>query len=170
MQPISAVQMIPHSNLRPTRFRYADIGHIPLFICIAEPVWRNGRAQDSRGPGFETRLCHLVFPLGNETNRHCKVAQFAGNAHWAEPSPLINGRAHPTPLKCENKYLVLALEEETSPGSSRLYCLSVSLAQNAKESGDERPIACPNSQTGTTNSNMLPLIFVFSHHTDRHTL
>ena len=24
-----------------------------------------------RDRGFETRLCHLVFPLGKETNRHC---------------------------------------------------------------------------------------------------
>ena len=46
----------------------------------------------------------MVFPLGKEISRHCLVAQFAGSAHWAEPSP----------LKCKNKYSVLALREETT--------------------------------------------------------
>ena len=41
-------------------------------------------------------------------------AQFAGNAHWAEPSPVFAHRARPTPLKCKNEYLVLALGEETA--------------------------------------------------------
>ena len=63
---------------------------------------------------FETRLCHLVFPLGKEISRHCSVAQFAGNVHWAEPSPLFAHRARPTPLKCKNEYMVLALGEETA--------------------------------------------------------
>ena len=36
------------------------------------------------------------------------MAQFAWNAHWAEPSPPLFGhRARPTPLKCKNEYLVL---------------------------------------------------------------
>ena len=39
---------------------------------------------------------------------------FAGNAHWAEPSPLFAHRAHPTPLKCKNEYPVLPLGEETA--------------------------------------------------------
>ena len=42
------------------------------------------------------------------------MAKFVGNAHWAEPSPLVAIRARPTPLKCKNEYLVLALEEETA--------------------------------------------------------
>ena len=41
------------------------------------------------------------------------MAQLAGNAHWAEPSPLFAHRARPTPLKCKNEYPVLALVEET---------------------------------------------------------
>ena len=61
-----------------------------------------------------SELCHLVFPLGKEINRHCNVAQFAGNAHWAEPLPLFVHRAHPTPLKCKNEYLVLPPGEETA--------------------------------------------------------
>ena len=42
------------------------------------------------------------------------MAQFAGNAHWAEPSPLYAHRAHPTPLKFKNEYPVLPLGEETA--------------------------------------------------------
>ena len=42
------------------------------------------------------------------------MAQLAGNAHWAEPSPLFAHKARPTPLKCKNEYLVLALGEETT--------------------------------------------------------
>ena len=54
-------------------------------------MWRNGRAYDPvpRGPGFETRLGQLVSPLGKEIIRHFSVAQFAVNAHWAEPSLLL---------------------------------------------------------------------------------
>ena len=37
------------------------------------------------------------------------MAQFAGSAHSAEPSPLFAHRAHPTALKCKNKYPVLPL-------------------------------------------------------------
>ena len=44
----------------------------------------------------------------------CCVANFAGNAHWAEPSPLFAHRARSTPLKCRNEYLVLAIGEEIS--------------------------------------------------------
>ena len=42
------------------------------------------------------------------------MVQFAGNTHWAEPSPLAAHRARPTPLKCKNDYLVLELGEETA--------------------------------------------------------
>ena len=41
------------------------------------------------------------------------MAQFAGSAHWAEPTPLFTHRARPTPLKCENEYLVLAMGKTT---------------------------------------------------------
>ena len=43
-------------------------------------------------------------------------------------------RAHPTPLKYKNEYLVLPLVEETAVQASRLYRLGVSQAQK-----DERP-------------------------------
>ena len=42
------------------------------------------------------------------------MAQLAGNAHWAEPSPLFAHKARPTPLKCKNEYPVLPLGEETA--------------------------------------------------------
>ena len=44
------------------------------------------------------------------------MAQFARNAHWAEPSPLFAHTTRPTPLKyhsSKNEYLVLALGKET---------------------------------------------------------
>ena len=41
------------------------------------------------------------------------MAQFAGSAHWAEPSPLFAHKARPAPLKCKNEYLILALGQET---------------------------------------------------------
>ena len=40
------------------------------------------------------------------------MTQFAGNAHWAELSLLFAQRARPSPPKCENEYLVLALGVE----------------------------------------------------------
>ena len=55
----------------------------------------------------DLNLGKLVFPSGNENNRHCWVAQLAGNAHWAEPSPLFAHMACPSPLSCK-EYLVLA--------------------------------------------------------------
>ena len=42
------------------------------------------------------------------------MAQFAGNAYWAELPPLFPHSARPTPLKGENEYVVLALREETA--------------------------------------------------------
>ena len=42
------------------------------------------------------------------------MAQLAGSAHWAEPSPRFAHRARPTPLKCKNEYPVLPLGEETA--------------------------------------------------------
>ena len=48
-------------------------GLLRLLIIYAEGVWRNGSAYDSgsRGPRFETRWGHLVFPLGGGINRRC---------------------------------------------------------------------------------------------------
>ena len=46
--------------------------HILDFLChlseMVEPVWCNGRAKNSgsRGPRFETRLCHMNFSLRQE--------------------------------------------------------------------------------------------------------
>ena len=42
------------------------------------------------------------------------MSHFAGNNHWAEPSPLFTHRARLTPLKCKIEYLVLALRKETA--------------------------------------------------------
>ena len=39
---------------------------------------------------------------------------FAGNAHWADPSPVFAHWARTTPLKFNNEYLVLPLGEETA--------------------------------------------------------
>ena len=96
--------------------RWKNVGIVkkyPLSHVQSDSVWRNGRFW---APPFETRLCHLDFPLGKDINPHCWVTlrgAFAGNGHWAEPSPLFALRARPTPLKCKNEYLVLALGEET---------------------------------------------------------
>ena len=68
------------------------------------------------------------------------MAQFAGSAHWAEPSPLFAHGARPTPVKCKNEYLLLALGEGTE-----VQAVVGSMAwafrrlKKAKESGDERP-------------------------------
>ena len=70
---------------------------------------------------FESRLGQLVYALGKEIKRDCliwatchceQVAQFAVNAHLTEPPPLFAHRAHTTPRKCKNVYLVLALEKK----------------------------------------------------------
>ena len=37
-----------------------------------------------------------------------------GSVRWAEPSQLFAHRARPTPLKCKNDYMMLALGEETA--------------------------------------------------------
>ena len=55
--------------------------------------------------GLETRLCHLVFPLGKEI----KSALLCGLVRWkwAETSQLfadsLNWRARSSPLNCENE-------------------------------------------------------------------
>ena len=68
------------------------------------------------------------------------MAQFAGSAHWAEPSPLFAHRARPTPLRCKNVYLVLPLGEETADQAvvgSIVWAFR--RVKKAKVSGDERP-------------------------------
>ena len=45
------------------------------------------------------------------------MAQFAGNAHWTEPSLLFAHKARPFPFKCENEYSVLALSSGRFAGS-----------------------------------------------------
>ena len=42
------------------------------------------------------------------------MAQFAGIAHWAEPSLLFAHGARPTPLNCKIEYMMLAIGEETA--------------------------------------------------------
>ena len=37
----------------------------------ASPSQCGAADSGSNGSGFETRLCHLVFPLGKEISRHC---------------------------------------------------------------------------------------------------
>ena len=64
------------------------------------------------------------------------MAQLAGNAHWAEPSPLLAHRARPTQLKRKNEFLVRALGKETAV---QAVVGSITQAQKAKVSGDERP-------------------------------
>ena len=125
-------------------------------ISMLEPVLYKSRAYDSglRGPRFKTRLGQLVFSLGKENNLHYYVAQFNGNAHWAEPPPLFTLRVFPTPLKCKNEYLVLPPGEET--GSSRPYHLGILQAEKAMVLGDEPVAMCfiacaPN----------FPLLFIY---------
>ena len=65
------------------------------------------------------------------------MAQFSGIAHWAEHSPLFAHRARPTPLKCINEYLVIALGEGTAVQA--VVGSIVWAFREAKESGDERP-------------------------------
>ena len=67
------------------------------------------------------------------------MVQFAGNAEWAESSPLYAHRARPIPLTCENQYMVLTLWEEIAVQAeigSIVWALTQ--AQKTKESGDER--------------------------------
>ena len=62
--------------------------------------------------GFETRLCHLVFPLRKEISRHCWATQFAGNAYWADHCSPI-GRA-PLPSSVKTSTWCLHWGEETA--------------------------------------------------------
>ena len=74
----------------------------------------SARSVGTTGISVRNSLVSSVFSLSKEICRHCWVAQFAENAHWAESSPLFAHRARPTPLKCKNEYPVLPLGEETA--------------------------------------------------------
>ena len=72
----------------------------------------SGPVQGPVVPGSKLARASWFFPQAKKLIGI--VVQFAWNAHWAEPSPLFAHRARPTPLKCKNKYMVLALGEETA--------------------------------------------------------
>ena len=56
-----------------------------------------------------------LYRLGvSQAQKKTKESGDAGNAHWAEASPLFAHRARPSPLSCQNDYLVLALKEQTA--------------------------------------------------------
>ena len=46
----------------------------------ANSVQRRALDTGSKFPGFESRSSQLEFPVYKGINRHCYVAQFAGNA------------------------------------------------------------------------------------------
>ena len=103
-------------------YHMASSSGFRVLDSLAIRIVRRGRepfeaARNSLGP--------TGYSLIKEINRHCQVAQFAGNAHRAEPSPLFAQRARPSPLNCKNDYLVLVLGKK--------------VLKKAKESGDERP-------------------------------
>ena len=102
-------------------------------------MWRNGTEKylGPRGPRFVTRLSQLVLPLGKEINRHFQVAQSAGNAQWAEPSPLFTRRSRTSPLNYENEYLVLALVGETAVQAVAISIVWAFHSLKIPESGDE---------------------------------
>ena len=85
-------------------------------------VWRKARPSETKCPWLNLRTSQLVFPSGTKIYRHsylaergrrrhellamksaqavvgsivCGVGQFAGNAHWAQPSPQFAHRARP---------------------------------------------------------------------------
>ena len=99
--------------------------------------------RTTRGPegSFEARLGQLVyFPQTRKLIGIAMWAQFAGNAHWAESSPLFAYGSRPTPLKCKNCVPGACTKAVNCiPSSYRLYRMGVSQAQKAKDSGDERP-------------------------------
>ena len=78
------------------------------------PIWQSIGLRIERSWASKLACAIWFFFLGKEVNWHCQVAHFTGNAHWIEPSPLFAHTARPTPLKCKNEHLVLALEEETA--------------------------------------------------------
>ena len=94
---------------------------------------------NKQNPAHCTRLCHLVSPLEKrKIIQHCWVAQFTGNAHWIEPLSLFTDRAPHSTQVWKRVPGAPTGVGNCSPGSSRLYCLGVSL-KKAKESGNERP-------------------------------
>ena len=96
-----------------TIFTYSN-RYFSLVVPASVAQWAERRTRDREVPGSKLACATWFFPQARKLNRHCQVAHFARNAHWAEPSPLFAERARPTPLKCTNEYLVLPLGEETA--------------------------------------------------------
>ena len=90
-----------------------------------------------RGPGFEPRSGLLVFSLSKEINRHCSLGML--DELLPGPEPLFASRVRPSPLNYKNEPGGHTGEGNCSPGHIRLYRLSVSPAEKAKESEIERP-------------------------------
>ena len=67
---------------------------------------------------FEIQPRTTHFNVSKEMNRHCLVAQFARNVHWAEPSllfaPNLGWKTRPSPLKCKTEHLVFARSETSA--------------------------------------------------------
>ena len=123
-----------------------------LFVNWASVVQWQSVWLGWEDPCFKTPLGQRDAPSGQEINLHWLVAQLAGNAHWAEPSPLLYApqftqlwKRVPGAFTRGGNY---------STGNSRLYRPSVSQAQKVKESRDERPRLCA--------PQCMPLTFLFS--------
>ena len=101
-----------------------------MSFSSVEPLWCHRRELDSEPLSiwFEPLSNHwpqLFFFLGKNIIRHCYVAQDAGNARWAEPSPQSAPRAgervpvHSTittfPLKTFRHFLLGWPEAQYSP-------------------------------------------------------
>ena len=70
-------------------------------LVVAENVYGCSKLWDQLDLAFtpnDTNKCHFL---------ECHPHHFAGNANWAEPSPLFAHRAHPSPLNCKNEYLAV---------------------------------------------------------------
>ena len=106
----------PTAKQRAVYFQYVKARHRLEGFSYAEPVWRKSRTSSSRVSkiAWVSNPVESSFSLRQKNNRHCQVGQFALNAHWAEPSPMLAHRARPSPLNCENEYVLLALVEETT--------------------------------------------------------
>ena len=127
---------------------YGIVFSISVFLSYTysrPKYWRkcrkNGRIHTYIHASVRNSLGPTVFfLLNNEINRHCYVAQFYGNAHWAEPSPMFAHRARPRPLNYKKRVPGACTRDgNCSSSSNRLYRQGVSQAQSANESGDERP-------------------------------
>ena len=61
--------------------------------CPASVAQRQNVVLGIERSRVRNSLVSSGFPLDKEIKSLCLVAQFAGNAHWAEPSPLFAHRA-----------------------------------------------------------------------------